>query len=96
MHNRGTRAGTDVPQLYLSQPESTVDVEVRKLVGFRRVEVAAGSSVRVTLLVPARAFAYWHTAQARWEPLPGRKQLLLGASSRDLRLQQEFVYSPAL
>lgn len=96
VHNRGARDGADVPQLYLSQPESPVDVEVRKLVGFQRVDVAAGSSVQVTLLVPARAFAYWHTAEARWEPLPGRKQLLLGASSRDLRLQQEFVYSPAL
>ena len=42
--NTGTRTGVAVPQLYLSDPVATVTRPVRRLIGFTRVELAAGES----------------------------------------------------
>lgn len=96
LHNRGKRSGTETPQVYLSHGEDVgVETEVRKLVGFAKVTLAPGESQRVSLQLPARHFAYWNTATDSWQVLPGQKKLAVGASSRDLRIEQAFVYSPA-
>ncbi|MEW2401816.1 glycoside hydrolase family 3 N-terminal domain-containing protein [Streptomyces sp. NPDC046862] len=42
--NTGPRAGTSVPQLYLTDPVASVTRPVRQLIGFTRIELAAGES----------------------------------------------------
>ena len=51
--NTGTRAGVAVPQLYLADPVATVTRPVRRLIGFTRVELAAGESRTVEFDVHA-------------------------------------------
>jgi beta-glucosidase len=56
--NRGARRGVAVPQLYLTDPIAEVTRPVRQLVGFHRVEVAAGESAVVRFDVSADLAAY--------------------------------------
>ena len=93
--NGGARSGSEVPQLYLSHKDSKIKTEVNKLAGFSKLTLAPGESKRVEITVEARSFEFWETSTHQWQALPGAKVLSVGSSSRDLRLRQEFVYSPS-
>ncbi len=54
----GTRGGTEVVQLYLSDPVAEVARPVKQLAGFVRVPLEAGASARVTFTVPADLTCY--------------------------------------
>jgi beta-glucosidase len=53
--NTGTRVGDEVVQLYLDEPLGSDPRPLRTLRGFRRVTVAPGSTLNVTLQVPTDA-----------------------------------------
>ena len=57
IRNTGTRAGSDVVQVYREQPGTAV-------VGFAKVAVEPGASTRVRIALPARRFASW--ADGAW------------------------------
>jgi beta-glucosidase len=95
LRNSGQRTGTETPQVYLEQPDTgSISTEVRKLVAFGKVTLKPGESRRVVLTAPARSFQYWNTEQHQWSVLGGNKLIHVGASSRDLRLQADLLYSP--
>jgi len=56
--NTADRAGSDVVQLYVSQANPDLARPVQELVGFQRVDLDAGESVRVTFEVGASQLAY--------------------------------------
>lgn len=51
--NTGTRAGSDVVQLYLHDPVASVVRPVQRLISFARVDLEPGQSARVSFRVPA-------------------------------------------
>jgi beta-glucosidase len=55
--NTGSRAGTDIVPVYVSQPVSSVVVPPQRLVGFARVELDPGQSKPVTVSFPVSALA---------------------------------------
>jgi beta-glucosidase len=61
---------------------------VRALVAFDRIHLAAGEAKTVTLHVPERQLQYWSTASGKWVTATGKRIVSVGASSRDLRLNQ--------
>jgi len=87
--NRGARSGVAVPQLYLGLPDPGKDVVQPpfQLKGFTKVKLARDASRRVRFTLDPRAFSYWSTATDRWEVAPGCYRIGVGASSRDLPLQ---------
>ncbi len=87
--NTGALDGEDVVQLYARDHVGQVSRPALELVGFTRVAVPAGGSVRVTFTVPAGALAY----AGRTERIvdPGRHTVWVGASCTDLRLATELV-----
>jgi beta-glucosidase len=86
VRNAGTRAGTEVAQVYVDQPRAAGEPP-KQLEGYRRVFLRPGRSARVTLTLGSRAFAYWDSPAARWRVTPGLYRILVGASSRDIRLR---------
>lgn len=52
--NTGARAGDEVVQVYVSDCEALVPVPVRKLVGFKRISLEAGSSQKVSFTINPR------------------------------------------
>ena len=65
-----------------------VQFPVRALVAFDRVHLSAGEARTVTLHVAPRQLQYWSTAESKWETATGKRTLSVGASSRDLRVEQ--------
>jgi beta-glucosidase len=60
---------------------------VRKLVQFRRVDLAAGQSTWLTLHVTAHDLSSWSSAQQAWVTGTGPRTIYVGPSSRDVPLQ---------
>jgi len=86
--NTGTVAGQEVIQLYVTDHEASLERPVKELKGFRKVRLDPGESTRVTFLLDARAFAFYDPYQAKdWVVEPGAFDILVGSSSRDIRLQ---------
>ncbi len=83
--NNGTRRGTEVVQVYVRAPESLVRRPDRELVGFAKVGVDAGGRETVRVELGAAAFRYWDVDTHAWRTDPGRYEVLVGASSRDIR-----------
>ena len=89
--NTGKAASDEVPQVYLGAPNEIptgVQFPVRALVAFDRIRLAAGESRNVTLHVAPRQLQYWSTKDAKWVTAAGKRTVSVGASSRDLRLNQ--------
>jgi len=87
--NTGDRNGTEIPQVYLTLPD-VAEEPGKRLVGFDRIELAAGESTRVELVVDSAAsnqpFSIWDVDADSWVAPKGRYEIAVGSSSRDLRL----------
>ena len=82
--NAGERDGVEVVQLYVHDPVASVVRPVQRLIGYARVQLAAGSSARVAFTVPADVTSFTGRDGARIVE-PGALELRLGASSGDIR-----------
>lgn len=80
--NTGPRRGSEVVQAYVEGPEGEVGRPIRQLGAFRRVDLDPGEERRVTIAVPARAFASW--VDGAWSVAAGDHHIVVGRSSRDL------------
>jgi beta-glucosidase len=84
--NTGARAGSEVAQLYVDDPRITGEPP-KQLKGYDRVFLRAHRSARVTIALTPVSFSYWDTPTARWRAAPGLYRILVGSSSRDIRLR---------
>ena len=90
LRNAGTRTGIEVPQLYVGRPGAPpAPMAERRLVQFERVGLAAGSDRRVAFRINRDALSYWSTAEHRWVVATGTRAIIVGASSRDIRLRTD-------
>lgn len=83
--NTGERAGADVVQVYVADPQAQVQRPERELKAFAKVLLEAGESREVAFDLDARDLAYWHPVLRRWAVEGGEFIVSVGASSRDLR-----------
>lgn len=87
--NTGSRAGSEVVQVYVSLPAgSDVAQPPKRLVGFTKVELAAGASKDVTITIDPAAsnhpLSYWNKNTNLWTTPKGIYTVHVGNSSRDL------------
>jgi len=94
VRNSGSRAGAEVLELYLHDAHSTVDRPIQELKGFRRVVLAPGETRVVDFTLDRSAMAYYSTAKRDWVAEPGQFDVLVGSSSRDIRLKGSFDLEP--
>ena len=89
--NTGRLAGKEVVQLYVADPEASLPRPPRELKGFAKVELKPGASREVTFTLDERALSFYDPYRKAWVAEPGEFQVLVGASSRDLRLSGRFT-----
>jgi beta-glucosidase len=82
--NVGDVAGQEVVQVYVRERAPTVRRPEKELKGFTKVAVEPGRTVTVTIPLEPRAFAHYDPVSA-WVSDPGEYEMLVGASSRDIR-----------
>lgn len=78
--NTGDRDGADVVQVYARFADPDVP---RRLVAFRRIEVAAGESRLVELDIPADRFLQRDVATRSWHPPTGEVELAVARYATD-------------
>jgi beta-glucosidase len=83
--NTGTRDGDEVVQLYLHDEQSAQQRRYKDLRGFARVPLTAGQTKTVNFGVTERDMEYYDTTQTAWVVEPGPIDVLVGASSHDIR-----------
>ena len=89
VRNVGALRGAEVVQLYLRDPVATVTRPVRQLAGFARVDLDAGEAKRVTFTLHADRTSFTGVGGQRIVE-PGEIEVLVGASSEDIRLEGAF------
>jgi beta-glucosidase len=88
IRDTGDRAGAEIAQLYVTPKQPTVERPLKELKGFAKVFLLPGESKRTTLSLDRRSFAYFDSRTGQWRTDPGRYEISIGASSRDLRIKQ--------
>jgi len=91
VRNTGRRAGEEVVQLYLHDPNPRLPKAPRELKRFARVSLRPGETKPVSFTLDAAALAYCDVPGKQWRADAGAYEVEIGASSRDLRLRGSFT-----
>ncbi len=87
--------GKEISQVYVRDIFSNVFRPDKELKGFAKTALKAGETKRVCVTLHKRSFAFWSTALDKWQVENGEFEILVGASSRDIRLQESvFITLP--
>lgn len=90
LENTGSQAGKEVAQVYVANHASQTIMPIDELRDFVKVELQPGETKHLTLKLSRRAFAWYNSETETWEADNGQYEILVGSSSRDIRLRQEF------
>jgi beta-glucosidase len=94
--NTGSVAGKEVVQVYVHDHKSNLVRPPKELKGFAKVELQPGETRTVTVHLDSRAFAYYHPAFKQWITESGEFDVLIGASSADIRCIQTVTLQSTL
>ncbi len=75
----------------VSDKKASVEREVKSLKGFTRVSLKAGESKAVTLKITKNDLSFYDVKNKVWEAEKGKFEVLIGASSRDIKLKKTFT-----
>ena len=92
LSNRGSRAASAVPELYLGFPAAAHEPP-RQLKGFASVVLQPGEERELAIALPASAFRYWDADTAAWAA-GGAYEVMLGSSSRDIVWRDSVTVAP--
>ncbi|TVZ04434.1 glycosyl hydrolase [Trebonia kvetii] len=95
VRNSGSRTGTEVVQLYLSDPVASVVRPVRWLAGFARAELSPGEKARITFRLHADRTSFTGEGLTRIVE-PGTIAVTLGGASNDSPLTGSFILTGPL
>lgn len=89
--NTGSRDGAESAQLYVHPLQSKADRPYKELKGFEKVFLKKGESRTMTIPLDAGAFSHYSTGSRNFEHEKGEYEILVGASSEDIRLKQQLI-----
>ena len=91
VENTGNRTGSDVVEVYLTDPPAAHEPPYQ-LKGFSKVKLQPGESKKVEIAIPVSALAAWNDASHRWETSGGVYRFSVGRSSHDFKLDADIRY----
>lgn len=91
--NTGKRVGKEVVQLYIRDKEARLQRPEKELKAFAKVLLAPGATKTVTLAISRDALAYYDDRACEWVVEAGEFEVLVGASSQDLRAAATFAFA---
>ncbi|RLD62846.1 MAG: glycosyl hydrolase, partial [Bacteroidetes bacterium] len=89
--NTGKLDGDEVVQLYVSDKKASVEREVKSLKGFARVSLKVGESKTVSFKINKNDLSFYDVKNKAWKAEKGKFEVLIGASSRDIKLKKTFT-----
>ena len=92
VENTGSRAGKEIVQVYVRDTQSRLVRPEKELQAFAKVMLEPGETKTVEFTLDQEALSYYDPASKRWVAEPGEFQLLVGSSSRNIRLVGRFDF----
>ncbi len=89
--NTGLRAGKEVVQLYVRDEQARLQRPEKELKAFAKVHLEPGERKTVTLSIAREALAYYDDHTHEWVAEAGAFEVLVGASSQDIRARHAFA-----
>jgi beta-glucosidase len=90
IENIGKKKGKEAVQLYVSDLDSSLPRPPKELKGFRKLSLNPQQKKTVSFFLDSRSLAYYDPLKEKWVVEKGKFKVLVGSSSRDIRLQQTF------
>ncbi|MBN1598798.1 MAG: glycoside hydrolase family 3 C-terminal domain-containing protein [Bacteroidales bacterium] len=87
--NTGEVAGAEVAQLYIKDIESSHPRPLKELKGFAKVQLNAGETKEVSIVLDTEDFSYWNPDTKDWFAEPGAFKILIGSSSASILLEED-------
>lgn len=88
LENTGDFDGAEVFGLYASDPYCTLSVPEKELVYFDKIFLAKGEKKNVSFTLPLSVLSHYNVSLGKYIVEDGRFDLLIGASSQDIRLKK--------
>ena len=88
--NTGNRSGAEIVQLYVSDLKSSLPRPKKELKGFKKVDLQPGESQLVEFEIDESKLSYFDDKKHAWVAEPGKFEILIGASSSDIRSKVAF------
>jgi beta-glucosidase len=87
--NTGSRAGEEVVQLYIRDRVASVVRPMKELRDFKKIRLAPGETKKVEFIIDKEKLSFYN-GQLQWGTEPGWFDIMIGASSADIRLKDAF------
>ncbi|MGA2440093.1 MAG: glycoside hydrolase family 3 C-terminal domain-containing protein, partial [Tepidisphaeraceae bacterium] len=84
--NTGSRSGSEVVQVYVSQSHPSLPRPPKELKGFTRISLKPGEKGMVSIPLDFSSFAFYDPARAAWVAEKDDYAIEVASSSRDVRL----------
>ncbi|MEH6452586.1 MAG: glycoside hydrolase family 3 C-terminal domain-containing protein [Psychromonas sp.] len=85
--NIGIVSGKEIVQLYVCDKKSRLIRPIKELKGFSKVNLSAGEKTNVEFELTTRDFSYFDESFSDWVAESGQFEILVAASSEDIRLR---------
>lgn len=83
--NTGALAGKEIVQIYVRDPQSSLQRPEKELKGFAKVALQPGETQTIRIALDMRSFAFYHPLYQTWVAEAGAFEILIGASAADIR-----------
>lgn len=84
--NTGNHAGSEIAQLYVGCKSEAIFRPKKELKGFKKVYLQPGETKEVTISFDDKTFRYFNVKTNQWEIEDAEYEIMIGASSVDIRL----------
>jgi len=88
--NTGSREGSEIVQLYISDLKSSLPRPIKELKGFEKISLKAGEEKTVTFTIDKTALSFFDDKKHDWVAEPGAFEAIVGASSTDIKSKVNF------
>ena len=89
--NRGDRDGAEIVQVYINDLKSSIERPVKELKAFKKIFLKKGESKTLEFSLDKSSLSFFDPAVKDWIAEPGDFEILVGSSSRDIKLKQRFT-----
>jgi beta-glucosidase len=90
LKNTGSRDGSEVAQLYIKDFKSSLPRPDKELKKFKRVSLKPGETKEIEFTINKNDLSFYDPAKHGWITEPGEFQVMIGSSSRDIKLKDNF------
>jgi beta-glucosidase len=91
LKNTGKMPAEEVVQVYIHRINPTVEWPEKELKAFSRIPLIPTESKAVKLSIPVKDLMFWNEKVQSWDNDLCKLEILVGASSRDIRLKKEVL-----